>query len=76
MDYIKYISIFLTNIVAILFSLGLAIPWSHIRYNKYFYSSIFIALKDNLDEIVSMDEKDIKSFAEELGGFLDLDIEF
>jgi len=76
MDYIQYTYIFLTNIVAILFSLGLAIPWTRIRYNKYFYSSISIELKDNLDEIVSMDEKDIKSFAEELGGFLDLDIGF
>ncbi|NMB63364.1 MAG: DUF898 domain-containing protein [Spirochaetes bacterium] len=76
MDYIKYISIFLTNALAIIFSLGLAIPWARIRYNKYFYSSISISLKDNLDEITSIDEKDIKSFAEELGGFLDLDIGF
>lgn len=76
MDYIKYTFIFLTNIIAILFSLGLATPWARIRYNKYFYSSISIALEDNLDEIVSIDEKDVKSFAEELGGFLDLDIGF
>ncbi len=76
MDYVKYISIFLTNAFAILFSLGLAIPWARIRYNKYFYSSISISLQNNLDDITSMDEKDIKSFAEELGGFLDLDIGF
>jgi len=76
MDYIKYISIFLTNALAILFSLGLAIPWARIRYNKYFYSSISISLENNLDDITSMDEKEIKSFAEELGGFLDLDIGF
>ncbi|MEJ5362685.1 MAG: YjgN family protein [Spirochaetota bacterium] len=76
MDYIKFISIFLTNALAIAFTLGLAIPWARIRYNKYFYSSISLSLKDNLDEITSMDEKDIKSFAEELGGFLDLDIGF
>ncbi|MEW6527672.1 MAG: YjgN family protein [Spirochaetota bacterium] len=76
MDYIKYISIFFTNALAILFSLGLAIPWARIRYNKYFYSSISISLNNNLDDITSMDEKDIKSFAEELGGFLDLDIGF
>lgn len=65
LDFIKYTFIFLTNINTIFLSLGLAIPWSRIRYNKYFYSSISIALKDNLDEIVSMDDKDIKSFAEE-----------
>lgn len=76
MDYIKYMYIFLTNAVAIVFSLGLAIPWARIRYNKYFYSSISITLKDSLDEIVNMDENEIKSFAEELGGFLDLDIGF
>lgn len=76
MDYLKFIVIFLTNSIAIVFSLGLAIPWARIRYNKYFYSSISIILNDNLDEITSMDEKEVKSFAEELGGFLDLDIGF
>ncbi|MCX8124426.1 MAG: YjgN family protein [Spirochaetes bacterium] len=76
MDYLHYIYIFVTNILAILFSLGLAIPWARIRYIKYFYSSLSIILNDNLDEITSMDEKEVKSFAEELGGFLDLDIGF
>lgn len=76
MDYLKYIFIFLTNSIAIVFSLGLAIPWARIRYNKYFYSSISIILNDDLDAITSMDEKEVKSFAEELGGFLDLDIGF
>jgi len=76
MDYLTYIYIFVTNGIAILCTVGLAIPWARIRYNRYLYSSISIMLKDNLDEITSMDEKDIKSLAEELGGFLDLDIGF
>ena len=76
LDYLKIFGIVISNAFAVIVTLGLAYPWAKIRYNRYFYSCISLDCRDNLEEITNIDEKQIASFAEELGGFLELDIGF
>lgn len=68
--------IYLTNAVAIVFSLGLAIPWAIIRMAKYRADHTTVSLNDDLDEIGAGEREGTAAVGEEIGDIFDLDIGF
>ena len=64
----------LTNIVAIVLSAGLLIPWAKIRRTRYILSNIAILTPGNLEEFVSEDEVDVGALGEAATDFFDLEI--
>lgn len=65
--------LFLTNILAIVFSLGLAIPWATVRQKKFFYDNYYYKLKGNLDAVIDTEKNKLSSISE---GLSDLDSDF
>ncbi|CAB5137787.1 hypothetical protein D3OALGB2SA_4043 [Olavius algarvensis associated proteobacterium Delta 3] len=64
----------LTNIFAIIISVGLLIPWAKIRRTRYILSRITILTPGSLDEFVSEDEHDVSALGEAATDFFDLEI--
>ncbi len=64
----------LTNLLAILMSLGLLIPWARIRRARYIFSHINVSLPSNMESIraISMSEEDV--LGDTAADFFDWDI--
>jgi len=68
--------IYATNIVGIVLSLGLAIPWAMIRAARYRLEHTALEVGDNLDSISAGDRYGIDATGEELGEVFDIDLGF
>ena len=66
-------TIYLTNTLAIIFSLGLAIPWSQIRLARYKAARLEILAQD-LEAVKAIAVGDPDAVGEELGEVFDLDL--
>ncbi len=66
-------NLYLTNTIAVLFSLGLLVPWAKIRMAKYKASRTEFLAKD-MASIESIAQPDQSAIGEELGDMFDLDI--
>ena len=66
--------IYLFNIVAILFSLGLLIPWAQIRLARYRLSCISLDVVGDLGAVVAQEQENRSATGEEFGDFMDIDI--
>ena len=66
-------NLYLTNTLAVLFSLGLLVPWVKIRMAKYKASRTEFLAKD-MASIESIVQPDQSAIGEELGDMFDLDI--
>ncbi|MCY7297373.1 YjgN family protein [Alteromonas sp. a30] len=64
----------LTNFLAIICSLGLAIPWAKIRSVKYFAEHTLVATLPNADEVLEQFQDDTNAIAEEAADLLDIDL--
>ena len=64
--------LYLSNTIAIMFSLGLLIPWAQIRMARYKAAKTQLLAKD-MDAINSIEQDDPSAFGEELGEFFDFD---
>lgn len=69
-DYLKIVFV---NIVAIVFTLGLFIPWAVIRTTKYKLSSLKISTAGNLGDFVAGEEKQISALGDAMNDMLDFD---
>lgn len=65
--------IYLTNTIAIIFSLGLLIPWSMIRMARYVAGCTEFLAKD-MEGINAIQQPDRSALGEELGEIFDLDL--
>lgn len=75
LKYIPMLRLYLTNILAILFSFGLLIPWAKIRVTRYRLESLSIMCSpEELNGFTSNKEQAIGALGEELSDFLDVDI--
>ena len=63
----------LSNTIAIIFSLGLLIPWSKIRMARYLAESTEF-LQDRIESINAMEQPDRSAIGEEIGNLFDLDL--
>lgn len=63
----------LSNLAAIVFSLGLAYPWARIRRTRYMASCISIIGSTDIEDVTSAPVTSGSAVGEELASFLDID---
>jgi uncharacterized membrane protein YjgN (DUF898 family) len=66
--------IYISNSIAIIFSLGLLIPWTRIRIARYRIENTGVSIKGSLDDYVSAQKQRLSSTGEEMGELFDVDI--
>lgn len=66
--------LYLVNTLAIIFSLGLMIPWAKIRTTRYRLSCLSLICDGDLDAFVAGTTEQAEALGEELDEILDLDI--
>ncbi|MGB0466472.1 MAG: YjgN family protein [Pontibacterium sp.] len=73
MQVLPYLAIWLTNTLAILFTLGLATPWAMIRTARYRASCTAALVQGDLDHFMQAQQTQQNALGEELGEVLDLE---
>lgn len=71
-----YIWLYLSNIVAIMLTFGLATPWAQIRMVKYRASKLHIIGDVEFDQFVGDKKAEIKATGEEIADMFDVDLSF
>jgi uncharacterized membrane protein YjgN (DUF898 family) len=66
--------IYLSNVVAIAFSLGLLTPWAQMRILKYQLDHTWLDIEGDLNSVVAVQEQAVSSLGEEIGDVFDVDI--
>lgn len=72
LKFTRLVFIMATNMIAIILTLGLAIPWAKIRYTRYMLSNTYIKA-DNPKEYISTTQKQ-SAIGEEIGDVFDVDV--
>ncbi|MGQ4808000.1 hypothetical protein NKDENANG_01367 [Candidatus Entotheonellaceae bacterium PAL068K] len=70
----KMIWIYLSNAIAILFSLGLLIPWASVRMARYRLANLCVYASGELDNLVASEQEKISAVGEEILDFFDFDV--
>lgn len=66
--------LWVTNVLAIGFSFGLAIPWTRIRMARYYASKTKLIAKGDLNSFIAQQESTQSAFGQEMGDVMDIDI--
>ncbi len=74
MQWTKMTFIVLTNLLGIIFTLGLFIPFAHIRTLKYRIESTSLIPDGSLDDFCTATQNDIAATGEGMADFLDFDL--
>lgn len=74
MQVMPYLWLTVTNLLAIIFSLGLAYPWAKIRKAAYLASVTTIAVYPQADSLVDQVQQSSSAFGEEAAGLFDIDV--
>jgi len=74
MDTKSLASLYITNTLGIIVTLGLFIPWAKVRTAKYRADRTAMQVNKNLDEFISSEEEELAAFGEEFGDVFDVDI--
>lgn len=72
----ELIGLYSTNTIAIVFSAGMAIPWTMIRMAKYRASRLTLLALGDLDEFVAVTSAEVGAAGSELDALLDFDLGF
>ena len=70
----RMLGIYLGNIVAIIFSLGLLIPWAQMRILRYQLDQTWVETNSDLNSVVADQTDAVSSVGEEIGEVFDVDI--
>ncbi|MGR9116014.1 MAG: YjgN family protein [Gammaproteobacteria bacterium] len=70
----KFCWLYFSNALAILFSLGLLIPWAMIRTARYRIACLTLIANGDLDHFFAAEAERTEAIGEEIGDFLDIDI--
>ncbi len=70
----KLIWIRITNILAIIFSLGLLAPWARVRRTRYVLDNLTVITARNLDEFTSAIEPDVGAYGDAATDLFDFEI--
>jgi uncharacterized membrane protein YjgN (DUF898 family) len=65
--------IYLSNAIAIVFSLGLLIPWASIRLVRYRISNFRVSSSGELDTFIASEQEEVEAVGEEIADFFDFD---
>ncbi len=68
MMYIQF-----TNMLAIVATLGLFIPWAHVRVHRYRVAHVFVDVSDGLGDFIAGEKQDADALGEEAGDIFDFD---
>ncbi len=71
-----YIWIYLTNVLAIALTFGLATPWAQVRLARYRASKLQIIGDVDFDQFVGDKKAEVKATGEEIADFFDADFSF
>lgn len=75
LEFSHMFGLYLTNLLAIIFSFGLLIPWAKIRVARYRLESLHvISSPDQLTSFTAGQRQAVGAFGEEMSDFLDMDI--
>tara|TARA_Y100000746_G_C15468611_1_gene435421 strand:- start:3095 stop:4081 length:987 start_codon:yes stop_codon:yes gene_type:complete len=69
-----YTFIIFTNILALIFSFGLAYPWVMIRNTKYLASTVTVKTEESIDSVIDTISKSDSAVLDEVAGAFDLEI--
>jgi uncharacterized membrane protein YjgN (DUF898 family) len=69
-------TIYITNLLGMIFTLGLFYPWARIRRMKYQFESMSLETVGSLDTFVESADSKTSATGEELGEFFDVDFGF
>ena len=70
----EMIGIYLLNAIAILFSLGLLIPWASVRMARYRLANLRVYASGELDHFVASEHEKVGAVSEEILDFFDFDV--
>ncbi len=71
-----YLWIYVTNIIAIVLTFGLATPWAQIRLARYRASKLQVVGEVDFDKFVGDKKAEVKATGEEIADFFDVDFSF
>lgn len=74
MEVMPYLLLTITNLVAIVLTLGLAYPWAKVRKAAYLASVTSLIIYPRIDSLVDEKQSDTSSFGEEAAGLFDVDV--
>jgi len=74
MDTKSLASLYITNTLGIICTLGFFIPWAKVRSAKYRADRTAMQVNKNLDEFISNEEEELAAFGEEFGDVFDIDV--
>jgi len=66
--------LYFSNTLAIIFSLGLLIPWAMIRTARYRISCVSLITDSDLDAFIAAEADKVNAIGEEFGDLLDIDV--
>ena len=66
--------IYFTNLLAIILSFGLLVPWAKVRTVRYRLNKLQLLATDNLDQFVQAERNQVSALGEEMGEVFDIDI--
>jgi uncharacterized membrane protein YjgN (DUF898 family) len=66
--------IYISNAVAIVFSVGFLIPWARVRTAKYLTNHLVLNAADDLESFERAERKKMSALGEETADFMDIDL--
>jgi len=66
--------IYFTNMLLIMFSIGLLVPWARIRILRYRIENLTLVASGSLDQVVQQEQQYVNAMGEEIGEVFDVDI--
>jgi uncharacterized membrane protein YjgN (DUF898 family) len=72
----SYTTLFLTNSIATVLTLGLFIPWAKVRNAQYLADHLEFVTTSDLDGFTAQEEEKVSSIGQEIGDVFDMDIGF
>ena len=66
--------LYLTNTLAIICSLGFAIPWAKIRMAQFYADATYVDILPGIEDVVAGDSGSVGATAEEAATLFDVDI--
>lgn len=66
--------IYLVNIIAILCTLGLAVPWAVVRTMRYRASKLWLIAPDGLEGFIGAESAQVSAAGQEVGEIFDIDV--
>ena len=71
-----FMGLYFTNMLAIMFTFGLATPWAQIRMARYRTSKLSIIGDVDFDQFVGEKKAEVKATGEEIADMFDVDLSF